>query len=116
MRVALEMSSVGRIFNVDPQLLALYGACEFSGIFLMGVMGRWAVTGLVRGGYWCNWRIPFHVNCAPVNTVGRQVRRAVSPLEDSVRGAARVNEPTRVGRLRHHALENTQREVEGEQQ
>lgn len=39
MRVALEMASVGRIFNVDPQLLAIYEAFEFSGIFLMGVMG-----------------------------------------------------------------------------
>lgn len=79
-------------------------------------MGRWTVTGLVLGGYRCNWRIPFHVNFAPVNTVGRQVRRAVSPLEDSVREAARVNEPARVRRLRHHALEKAQREVEGEQQ
>ncbi|MCQ9332337.1 trimeric intracellular cation channel family protein [Corynebacterium phoceense] len=68
-------------------------------------------TALALLSYWRHWKIPFHVEFAPVNQAANFLRNAAAPLENESRRIARELEPYAMRSLRHQALAKADREI-----
>ncbi|MCQ9335668.1 trimeric intracellular cation channel family protein [Corynebacterium phoceense] len=68
-------------------------------------------TALALLSYWRHWKIPFHVEFAPVNQAANFLRNTAAPLENESRRIARELEPGRMRSLRHQALAKADREL-----
>ncbi|WIM67634.1 trimeric intracellular cation channel family protein [Corynebacterium breve] len=66
--------------------------------------------------YWMGWYIPARQDFAPLNSIGSQLRQALSPVEEAGREVAREVEPKWLRKWRHKQMEKSAAESQEDAQ